>query len=94
MAETIQDCVMRAYFTQENAVIQSSALSDRAGALTSNNAGPMEVPEVQYLSAREREGCKDMTLQTCLRPWGLWSKEVARHPLYEVRRIWYPSDWF
>lgn len=77
MAPTIEDCVMRAYFTQENARIATTAMLMRASA-------PEKTGTLQFLSAEEREGSKDMTLETCMRPWSLWKKEVESNSLYEV----------
>lgn len=73
-AETIQDCVMRAHYTQENAAIQASALSALAGSGSTTG--------LQYLSAGERAGSATMAKETCMRPWGLWCKEVEAQPLY------------
>lgn len=82
MAESIQDCVMRAYYTQANASVQLSALSMCAGhqAVTGGAA-----PTIQYLSESEREGAKDMTMESCMRPWALWVKEVEAQPLYVLK---------
>ena len=69
MASTIQDCVMRAYYTQENARIQATGLSLRAGYLSGTAGKEVSIPEMKCLSASERKGSQGMTVSTCMRPW-------------------------
>lgn len=45
----------------------------------------LAAPTLQYLSESEREGSKDMTMESCMRPWALWIKEVEAHPLYVLK---------
>jgi len=80
MAPTIQDCVVRAYYTQENARIQSTAMTLRAGYFAGGSSA--QIAEMRYLSGSERNGTKDLSLGSAMRPWTMWVREVEAHPLY------------
>ncbi len=76
LAGSIQDCVMRAVYTQKNAGIQTTALITRA-ADPSASKGPMG-----YLSEKEVEDTTWSIRQSAHRPWGLWLREVESCGLY------------
>ncbi|ETI25993.1 hypothetical protein G647_02770 [Cladophialophora carrionii CBS 160.54] len=76
LAGNMQDCVMRAVYTQKNAAIQSTALTTRA-------ADPAAVASpIKYLSEREVRDTTWSIRQSAHRPWGLWLREVEAHGLY------------
>ncbi|KAH8817372.1 class II aldolase and Adducin N-terminal domain-containing protein [Xylogone sp. PMI_703] len=75
MAESIPDCVMRAVYTQKNAMIQSMALTTRA-------ADPSATREIKYLSEEEAAAATEMAKVSGHRPWGLWQREVESCNLY------------
>jgi ribulose-5-phosphate 4-epimerase/fuculose-1-phosphate aldolase len=75
LAESISDCVMRAVYTQKNAMIQSTALTTRA-------ADPAACEAVKYLSEVEIIATKKMATLCAHRPWGLWKREVEACDLY------------
>lgn len=81
LAPTIQDCVLRAVYTQKNASIQTTSLTTRAAYFGSNGA-PVEI---QYLSEDESKAALDMTRWSAMRPWGLWLREVEATGLYVNR---------
>ena len=90
-AKAIEDCVLRAVYTQKNAEIQSTALLTRMAYLNSSrndvpSADGLSRSEVvgglATLSEEEAEGAKDMTLWSAHRPWRLWVREVEAQAMY------------
>lgn len=84
---SILDAVMRAVYTQQNAVIQTTALTTRAAhLLSSGNASASQsganLAEMAYLSAEECEDAAGMTKWSVGRPWRLWLREVEANGLY------------
>jgi ribulose-5-phosphate 4-epimerase/fuculose-1-phosphate aldolase len=77
VAPNIQECVLRAVYTQKNASIQTTALTTRAAHFGTSSALP-----VKYLSATEAAASADMTGWSAMRPWGLWVREVEAAGLY------------
>ncbi|KAL6249214.1 hypothetical protein RBB50_004277 [Rhinocladiella similis] len=75
IAGSIQDCVMRAVYTQKNAMIQTTALTTRA-------ADPSASGAVKYLSQQEVHDTTWSIRQSAHRPWGLWLREVEACGLY------------
>ncbi|KAJ9647512.1 hypothetical protein H2204_000141 [Knufia peltigerae] len=76
LAGSIQDCVMRAVYTQKNAMIQTTALTTRA-------ADPSAAATaVRYLSQKEVDDTTWSIRQSAHRPWGLWLREVEACGLY------------
>lgn len=75
LAGSIQDCVMRAVYTQKNASIQTTALITRAA--DSSATGP-----VRYLSPKEVADTTWSIAKSAHRPWGLWLREVEACGLY------------
>ena len=76
IAESIEDCVLRAVFTQKNATIQTTAL------ITRGSISGQDVPPVKYLSEEEAKAATDMTRWSAQRPWKLWLREVEASSLY------------
>ncbi|KAK5048376.1 hypothetical protein LTR84_006046 [Exophiala bonariae] len=75
LAGSIQDCVMRAIYTQKNAAIQSTALSTRSTGTTVT--GP-----VKYLSQKEVDATTWSIAKSAHRPWTLWLREIEASGLY------------
>jgi ribulose-5-phosphate 4-epimerase/fuculose-1-phosphate aldolase len=78
--DSIQDVVLRAVYTQQNAGIQTTSLITRA-AHFGVNSGEAD-GGIRYLSQEETEGATVMTKWSARRPWGLWLREVEAHPMY------------
>jgi ribulose-5-phosphate 4-epimerase/fuculose-1-phosphate aldolase len=79
LAPTIQDCVLRAVYTQKNASIQTTSLLTHAAHFESNTAA---ASPIKYLSEDECRAAVEMTRSTAMRPWGLWLREVEAAGLY------------
>jgi ribulose-5-phosphate 4-epimerase/fuculose-1-phosphate aldolase len=84
IAPTIQDCVLRAVYTQKNAGIQTASLLTHA-AYFGSNGGAASRAEIKYLSEDESKAATEMTRWSALRPWGLWLREVEAAGLYVNR---------
>lgn len=85
LGPTIQDCVLRAVYTQSNATIQTTALLTRA-AHRAESAQVQGVGEgVHYLSEEEAAGAMEMTRWSAMRPWTLWMREIEACPIYVNR---------
>jgi ribulose-5-phosphate 4-epimerase/fuculose-1-phosphate aldolase len=82
IAPTIQDCVLRAVYTQKNASIQTTSLLTNAAYFGSSGASHAEI---QYLSEEESTAATEMTRWSAMRPWGLWLREVEAAGLYVNR---------
>ena len=79
---TIQDCVLRAIYTQNNASIQTTALLTRA-AYRAELEQEQDIREgLHYLSEEEAEAATEMTKWSGMRPWMLWLREVEAVGLY------------
>jgi ribulose-5-phosphate 4-epimerase/fuculose-1-phosphate aldolase len=77
VAESIEDVVLRAIYTQKNALIQTTALTT---SLAAHGAGSGE--RIRYLSEEEARAATEMTKSSAQRPWKLWRREVESCPLY------------
>lgn len=80
---SIQETVLRAVYTQQNASIQTTALTTSAahfGPPGTNGQGSSS--QIHYLSDKECEGALEMTKWSAYRPWGLWLREVEALGLY------------
>ncbi|OQU98533.1 Clas II Aldolase and Adducin domain-containing protein [Cladophialophora immunda] len=75
LAGSIQDCVMRAVYTQKNAMIQTTALITRA-------AGGHTSDSIKYLSQKEVDDTTWSIRESAHRPWKLWLREVEASNLY------------
>jgi ribulose-5-phosphate 4-epimerase/fuculose-1-phosphate aldolase len=81
LGPTIQDCVLRAVYTQKNATIQTTSLLTHAAHFGSNTPAASKA-EIQYLSDAESKAALEMTRWSAMRPWGLWLREVEAAGLY------------
>ena len=72
----IEEAVLRAIYTQKNALIQTTALTT----LSAHSGGSAQ--EIRYLSDKEAEAATDMTRWSASRPWKLWVREVEAANLY------------
>lgn len=80
---SIQDSVLRAIYTQQNATIQTTALTTRAAHFgPPGTADQGNAQQIQYLSGTECEAALEMTRWSAYRPWGLWLREVEAMGLY------------
>jgi ribulose-5-phosphate 4-epimerase/fuculose-1-phosphate aldolase len=84
LGPTIQDCILRAVYTQKNATIQTTSLLTQAAYFGSNTAAASK-PEIQYLSDDESKAALEMTRWSAMRPWGLWLREVEAAGVYVNR---------
>ena len=77
VAESIEQCVMTAVYTQKNATIQTIAM-------TTHMAAPGEVGtrSIGFLSSEEASAATETSLGAVQRPWNLWCKEVNAWNLY------------
>jgi len=75
VAENIEECVLRAVYTQKNAMIQTAALT------TCNSSGG-NTHNIRYLSEKESAAATNMTKWSAQRPWKLWLREVESCGLY------------
>ncbi|KAL2204834.1 arad-like aldolase/epimerase [Sarocladium strictum] len=78
VAESLELAVLRAVYTQKNAVIQTSALLINSAWRDSSQSQP----QVTYLSQRESEAADATTRSAATRAWGLWVREVEACQLY------------
>ena len=85
LAPTIQDCVLRAVYTQKNAAIQTTSLLTHAAYFGSSGIAASSRPEIKYLSEDESSAALEMTRWSAMRPWGLWLREVEATGLYVNR---------
>ncbi|KAL2402592.1 Decarboxylase tropJ [Exophiala dermatitidis] len=78
---SIQESVLRAVYTKENAAIQTSALLTHAAHYRISSSGSA-VPDIAYLRPEEIEATTEMTRWSFMRPWKLWVREVEAAGLY------------
>ncbi|KAH8815509.1 class II aldolase and Adducin N-terminal domain-containing protein [Xylogone sp. PMI_703] len=82
---TIQDCVLRAIYTQNNASIQTTALLTRAAWRAESPQEQGSDQAIHYLSQEEADAAMEMTKWSAMRPWTLWLREVEAAGLYVNR---------
>jgi ribulose-5-phosphate 4-epimerase/fuculose-1-phosphate aldolase len=75
---SIEECVFRAIYTKENAVIQTTSLLLR----TAYPGGGDAAPSLQYLHDDEITGTTGISVSGWGRAWDLWTREVEAAPLY------------
>ena len=82
--ESIMEVVLRAIYTQQNASIQTTALTTRAAYFGpgQHSAGGAADSGIIYLSEEETEGAALMTKWSAARPWRMWLREVESQPMY------------
>ncbi|EXJ68745.1 uncharacterized protein A1O5_08539 [Cladophialophora psammophila CBS 110553] len=78
LAGNMEECVMRAVYTQKNAMIQTTALMTRAADLQTDKASKA----IKYLSQKEVDDTTWSIPQSAHRPWKLWLREVEACNLY------------
>ncbi|KIX07446.1 uncharacterized protein Z518_02099 [Rhinocladiella mackenziei CBS 650.93] len=78
VASSIEQCVFRAIYTKENAIIQTASLGLRAAYQGNGDTAPA----IQYLQDDETAGALAMTQSAWGRAWGLWVREVEVATLY------------
>ena len=76
VAPDIKSCVLRSYYTKENAAIQSTVLVTNAAYYGVNATTP------RYLNSEEAADATGMTIWSADKPWDLWVREVERSNLY------------
>lgn len=76
---SIQEAILRAVYTKENAAIQTSAITTHAAFHGANRGS---VPGIAYLGPLEVESTTAMTQWSFMRPWKLWVREVEAAGLY------------
>jgi len=77
IAPNMEECVLRAVYTQKNASIQSMVLvTQSAYQGIKNTIAP------KYLDEEEATAASQMTHWSSGRPWKLWIKEVEHSSLY------------
>lgn len=74
VADCIEECVMRAVYTNDNAIIQTTSIGLKAAY---HSAG-----DIEYLHEDELTGAKDLSHSGWGRAWGLWVREVEAAQLY------------
>jgi len=79
VAERIELAVLRAIYTQKNAVVQTAAMTLCAAV---NPSGGAPGRGIRYLSEEEAVAAAHMTRWSAKRPWGLWLREVEESGLY------------
>lgn len=75
IASGVEECIFRAIYTNENAMIQTTSIL-----LNAAHAGSGS--KVQYLHEEEASATADTITKSWARPWGLWTKEVEAIGLY------------
>jgi ribulose-5-phosphate 4-epimerase/fuculose-1-phosphate aldolase len=75
VADNIEECVLKAVYTQKNALIQTTALTT-IGA----SGGPAQ--QIKYLNEEEATASTGMTKWSIQRPWKLWVREIESAGLY------------
>ena len=88
--------MFQSIYTKEAAKAQTAALSLRAAFFGETLDGKVDIEaggkiksgkvksegEVKYLSEREASDAWEMNVDTMMRPWALWCREVEVTPLY------------
>jgi hypothetical protein len=78
VASCIEECVFRAIYTKENAMIQTTSLLLNAA----DHSGMETASGVRYLDEDETRATKLMGQGAWARAWGLWAREVEAAGLY------------
>jgi ribulose-5-phosphate 4-epimerase/fuculose-1-phosphate aldolase len=78
VGSSIEECVLRAVYTAENAAVQTTSLTTNAAYYN----GSHTANEVQYLRPDELGPATNMTKWSSMRPWNLWLREVELAGLY------------
>ena len=78
VGSSIEECVLRAIYTAENAAIQTTSLVTSAAYYNRSHKAKV----VQYLRPDELGPATSMTKWSSLRPWNLWLREVESAGFY------------
>ena len=78
VGSSIEECVLRAVYTAENATVQTTSLMTSAAYYGASHWGGL-----QYLRPDELGPATSMTEWSSMRPWNLWLREVELAELYE-----------
>ena len=93
VGSSIEECVLRAVYTAENASIQTTSLMLNAAF----SKGSLELSDIDYLRPDELGPAAELTNRSYMRPWSLWLREVESAGLYvnNAKQIFYAkiSEW-
>lgn len=81
VAQSPEECIFRAIYTQDNAGIQTTSLALNASLPRNPQSGSIEV---QYLSEDEVTSATAMGQSAWTRAWALWVREVQANNLYVI----------
>jgi ribulose-5-phosphate 4-epimerase/fuculose-1-phosphate aldolase len=79
VADNIESAVYRAIYTQQNAIIQRSAMAMAMAMQSSMSPSP---PGIKFLSFSESVATEKSAKWSIQRPWNLWVREVQTCGLY------------
>lgn len=90
MGSGVQEAVFRAFYTQHNAGVQTTAMMLRNVQMSAVERGKgREEREkglldegVRWLGERELGDCRELGQNVAGRTWGLWVREVEANSLY------------
>ena len=78
VGSSIEECIFRAIYTKENAMIQTAAL----GLRLANHGKDTPDGDIEYLRDDEIAGTAAISRTAWSRAWGLWLREVEASQLY------------
>lgn len=81
-APSIEECVLRAVYTHQNAQIQTTALQTHSALFRHSDETRRTATDIRYLDEGECIAATEMTKWSASRPWELWVREVDVNPLY------------
>ena len=79
VATSIEECIFRAIYTRENAIIQTTSLGLSMAYHDSSNG---KSATIEYLHDDEIAGTTAISETAWARAWGLWVREVEASQLY------------
>lgn len=82
VAGSMEECIFRAIYTKENAIIQTTSLGLNLAYRGASSQRAENEAQVQYLRDDEIEGAGAISTSSGSRAWGLWVREVEASPLY------------
>jgi hypothetical protein len=87
VGSSIEECVLRAVYTAENASIQTTSLMLNAAF----SKRSLELSDIDYLRPDELGPAAEFTNRSYMRPWSLWLREVESAGLYvnNAKQIFY-----
>ena len=78
VANNIEECVLKAIYTQKNAAIQTATLT-LVATLPEKSKGESAI---RYLDDDEAKDAEGLSKWSCHRPWELWIREVEESRFY------------